>query len=258
MNYVDCHVHIDFYDNFDVILDEYETSRTYAIFVTNLPELYQKHYLKIRRYKYVRLALGFHPQLVSQYDFNRRLFDYHLPDTNYIGEIGLDASSKNIDIDKQLEVFHYILTQSRNKGKVLSVHSKGTEVEVLDLLEEHQAQHVIFHWYSGSLDHLTDIIDAGYYLSVNPRMLQTEKGKKILRRIPEDRILFETDGPFVKLNKTLITPSLIPQAYKNIGDFLGLPDLRTIIYRNFQRLIINAYQLRLELTDIPKQDPIHS
>ena len=74
MNYIDFHIHIDFYDKPEDIIEKYENHRIYCLFVTNLPELFEKHYKSTAKYKYVRLALGYHPEMISQYEFNKDLF----------------------------------------------------------------------------------------------------------------------------------------------------------------------------------------
>jgi len=251
MNFIDFHVHIDFFDKPELILHEYEMTRTYAIFVTNLPELFHIHYQKIRGYKYVRLALGFHPEIVSQFPFQKELFNEYVKLTNYIGEVGLDLSTKSKKYaDKQIEAFEYITTHPDSKVKVLSIHSKGAEKEVLHTLKKNQVKYAVFHWYSGDKSLIPEICDAGYYFSINPRMIQTEKGKNIVRSIPVDRMLFETDGPFIKYNGSLMNPAQIPSAYKEVEKFLNISDLKSLVYNNFRHLILQANLSRLANNDL--------
>ena len=52
-----------------------------------------------------------------------------------------------------------------------------------------------FHWFSGTSDELTRVIRSGCFVSVNPRMLETKRGRAYAQAIPEDRLLLETDMP---------------------------------------------------------------
>lgn len=248
MNFIDVHVHIDFYDNPQKIISEYEANKIYAIFVTNLPELFAKHQAKVRGLKYVRLALGFHPQVAAEYDFNRDLFDKYIKSTNYIGEVGLDLSARNKQTrDKQIEAFEYITSHPGAAFKIFSVHSRGAEKETLAILRKNGVKFAVFHWYSGPIGLIKEIIEAGYYLSVNHQMLNSEKGKTLLAAIPNERILIETDGPFIKVNGALVMPYHIPKTYKELQHFLQFPGIGEQIYANFRKLLIAGSLERLQV-----------
>lgn len=55
---------------------------------------------------------------------------------------------------------------------------------------------MIFHWYSGPLNLIPQIIERGYYFSINEAMTQSVNGRKIISAIPKDRILTESDAPY--------------------------------------------------------------
>ena len=85
-------------------------------------------------------------------------------------------------------------------------------------------KNVIFHWYSGPLSLIPKIVEHGYYFSVNEKMTKTNSGIEIIKRIPRNLILTETDAPFNKVCS-------ISNTLTNIG--LG----ENAIYDNFSRLI---------------------
>lgn len=82
----------------------------------------------------------------------------------------------------------------------------GAEAAVLEVLKDHGIVGAVFHWYTGSLRTLDDILQAGHLLSVNPAMISGERGRAVIRRIPRDRLLTETDGPHVVVNETPALP----------------------------------------------------
>jgi TatD DNase family protein len=237
MPLIDTHVHIDFYPEPFKVAKQYENLQIYTMFVTNLPELFQKHFNSFNNFKYVRLCLGYHPQVASEFKLNKSLFNEMVKKTRYIGEVGLDFKGEHDDIKRlQIDSFEYITSPEFNKGRVYSIHTKGTEDIVLDILLNNKVRHAIFHWYTGKLSTLEKIIENGYYFSINPKMIQSQNGQKILSRIPHNLMLFETDGPFARFNKKIIYPSNLKEIYSEIEFFI--PNFKEITFKNFRRLLI--------------------
>lgn len=58
----------------------------------------------------------------------------------------------------------------------------------------------VFHWFTGPLRVAIEVADKGHFFSVNPAMAQGDAGRKLLGRLPKDRILTETDGPYVHVS----------------------------------------------------------
>jgi TatD DNase family protein len=240
MNYIDFHVHIDFYDNPLKIIKEYEEKKIYTLFVTNLPEIFKKHNKKYDTFKYVKLAIGYHPELIDEFSFKKKIFNNFIKKTKYIGEVGLDFSKENIkNKQEQIEIFDYITNPKFNKGRVYSIHSKNAEDDVLRILRKNEVKNAVFHWYSGKISTLNQIVESGYYFSINFNMLKSKKGKKIINDIPEDRLLFETDGPFTKTSYGVVKPPDINKVYTNFETSLLKPKFSELIYDNFRRIIFN-------------------
>ena len=130
------------------------------------------------------------------------------------------ARSIEVSEDKIDNVIEII----KDKNKIVSVHSRKAEKEVFELLQEYRIKNAIFHWYSGPLSLIEEIINAGYYFSINEAMTTSISGRKIISKIPLNRILTETDAP---LNKH----SNILNAISNIGL------TEDVIYSNFLNLI---------------------
>ena len=117
--------------------------------------------------------------------------------TSYIGEVGLDFSTEGKKTkDKQIGCFEEILGILSGKSKILSVHSRQAERTVLDLLDLFYQENVIFHWYTGSKDLIPEIVEHGYYFSVNEAMLSSSHGRELILNMPKDRVLTESDAPY--------------------------------------------------------------
>lgn len=236
MNFVDLHVHIDFYSKPLEVANKYESLNIYAIFVTYLPEIFLKTFHEYEQFDYVRIALGFHPDMVGEYDFLEEDFKKGLQYTRYIGEVGLDFSKANRHLqNEQIQIFERITKPEFNKGKIFSVHSRKAEREVLEILKANNVRCAIFHWYSGEVKLLREIADEGYFFSVNHRMLASKKGMDVIKHIPKSQLLFETDGPFARKERKIVYPEDIKEIYLEFEK--NIPDFQEIVFNNFKRLL---------------------
>ncbi|GAA0685461.1 TatD family hydrolase [Clostridium cadaveris] len=239
MKYIDFHVHMDFYKKTEEIIKTYEENEIYSLFVTNLPEIYKVHLKKYNDYKYVKLALGYHPEMIDYYPFNKDIFNRYFNSTNYIGEVGIDGSKKfSHNIDIQIKNFDYICSKVSHEAKIMTIHSKKAEDIVLQILKKYKIKYAVFHWYSGNIKTLRYILDSGYYFSVNPCMLESQKGKEILNNIPFDRILFESDGPFTKYNKKITEPKNFKDIFQDFNEFYKIDNFEEIVFNNFKKIIL--------------------
>jgi TatD DNase family protein len=197
---IDLHCHIDLYNNPLEIATKAERNSVTTVAVTNLPSYFQMVYPRLYRFKQIKLALGLHPLMVAQHKKEFATFTRMLTKTSYIGEVGLDFSYAGRDTKKdQIESFRFVLASVKNRYDLLSLHSRQAEIVVLEQLEEFGISRAIFHWYSGPFNVLEKAIRFGHYFSVNPAMIGSQKGKKLIERIPKYRILSESDGPFIKI-----------------------------------------------------------
>lgn len=222
---IDTHCHFDMMPNPELYIQNAEYKGNIIIGMTNLPSHFQMGYNHVRKFRHIRLALGFHPQLALESSNELVLFGKQVNKTSYIGEIGLDFSKDFIDSkEKQIYAFRYVLNHIKDKNKIVSVHSRKAEIEVFEILQEYEIKNVIFHWYNGPLGLIDNIINAGYYFSINESMTTSIYGRKIINKIPQNRILTETDAPFNK-------HSNIINAISNIGL------TENIVYSNFLNLM---------------------
>lgn len=204
---IDTHCHFDMMPRPDRFISEAEEKGRILLGMTNLPSHFKMGFPHVKSFKNVRLALGFHPQAASERFEELSLFD-ELIDQTSIGEIGLDFSVDFSDSREiQLSALRHILHSLQNKKKIISVHSRKAEKELLDLLIEYKISNVIFHWYSGPLNLIPQIIERGYYFSINEAMTQSVNGRKIISAIPRDKILTESDAPYN--TKTSIESALL-------------------------------------------------
>jgi TatD DNase family protein len=232
---IDVHCHFDMAKDPEKYILENEKKRIITIGMTNLPSHFQMGINHVKKFKYIRLALGLHPLKAREHIKEYSKFLQYVNETSYIGEVGLDFSREGYSTKEiQIKSFDFILDNIKEAPKILSLHTRRAEREVLEILLEKKIENAIFHWYSGSISTLQKIVDSGFYISVNSAMLQSEKGKGIFQLIPKELVLTETDYPF-------IDQSPISVIYNEISDIwnLTLLEVEELIDSNFMRLIQN-------------------
>lgn len=239
---IDTHCHIDQYKNPFRLIRGCEKNKILTIGVTNLPS----HYLAGKEYVadsyYFKMAIGFHPLAVEQNNYKNELdiFRQHVSQCKYIGEIGLDFSKQSSNMrEGQIDVFRQIFHLIGINRKFITIHSRGAEKEVLALLIEKRTCPVVMHWYTGSLAYVDQFISEGHYFSINPAMVQAPKGNTLLTCIPRNRILTETDGPYVKITGKRAEPLDVRIVTHSLTSIWGSveEDVVQQLQNNFKNLI---------------------
>jgi len=194
--------------------------------------------------KYVRAALGLHPEIVEKFHYEVDALCDLIPETRYVGEIGLDGSPEHAaSFDLQKSVLDKILFACEaNGGRIITLHSRGAASEVLDKLDKYREAGVpILHWFSGSLKELEKAIRLGCWFSVGPAMLNSKRGMELAANMPQDRILTETDGPFTQQKGKPYMPWDVAIAVEKLGLIWGIDTQKaqSQIRSNLQRLFHN-------------------
>ena len=205
---IDTHCHIDLYPNPLAVAKRCEKASITTLAMTNLPSHFAQSSHHLRGFRHVRVALGLHPLYAARHAAEYSLFDQYADQTSYIGEVGLDFSRDGLATQvQQLHSFQYVLERIRNRKKLLSIHSRGAEKETLQLLSKTQTKLAIFHWFTGPVAVMKEATEHGYFFSINPAMIRTDKGRALIAQIPRQQLLTETDGPFVQINNTSVEPT---------------------------------------------------
>jgi len=246
---LDTHCHIDEYPDPLAAVRALDGTAVAAVAVTSTPCAFEALRRRFGSERRVRLALGVHPlraSTLSEADW--RVFERRATEARYIGEVGLDFSAEGrATRAAQERAFKRVLRNVTGRRLLLTVHSRGAERSVLDFLTESGAGPAVFHWYSGPLKVLDGLLEAGHYCSFNPAMVRSKKGQEIIRRVPRDRALAETDGPFVKVGRRRATPSDVRAVYEHLSDLWQEP-IDTVVksvYRNFISLLSDAEDEKL-------------
>jgi TatD DNase family protein len=241
---VDFHCHLDLYPDPAAAIAEADAAGVYTLTVTTTPKAWPGNLALTRNTRYVRVALGLHPQLVAERSHEIALWEHYLPEATYIGEIGLDAGPRYYhSLELQIQIFERILKHCAEVGgKVLTVHSVRSVKKVLDLIEANlpsKDRLVVLHWFMGTKSEARRAVDLGCYFSINAQMLQADKGRDLVYHLPFDRLLTETDGPFTQINGRPTHPTDVIITIKKLAELRQVnPDeLIAIIRSNLKTLL---------------------
>jgi TatD DNase family protein len=208
MEIYDMHCHVDLMQSMvkfsKIALEE----RINLLAMTTTPKAYEIEKEKLSGFSNVQVALGLHPQLVFERINELALIEKYINTTRFVGEIGLDFNKQFYHSkERQIDVFSQIIGWcQRSPMKIISIHSVRSDKDVLDILEKYDCtkqNKCILHWYSGTLKQLDRAIKLDCFFSVNEYMLNSPNGRSIIQRIPVERLLIESDAPFISDIRTV-------------------------------------------------------
>jgi len=241
---IDTHCHLDLFPNIQNKSKIEDSLPIKTITVTNAPSFFPYNNTLFENSENIKVAVGLHPELVATHHKEFPLFERYLEETKYVGEIGLDGSPMHKQsFELQVKVFKRIVEMTAHyNSKLLTVHSRNAARETIDILSpliKGTKCRAILHWYSGDEKSLQLAIDQGFYFSINNKMINSLNGKKLISKMPLDRILTETDAPFtfqsIENRKSLLSETVNSLAIlRNID----VDTIRSMIFNNFKSILL--------------------
>ncbi|RJQ10186.1 MAG: TatD family deoxyribonuclease [Dehalococcoidia bacterium] len=240
---IDFHCHLDLYPDPWSIAERSEQLGVRLLSVTTVPSAWSGT-AALERDR-IHTALGFHPQLALERAKEITLFEELLPRARFVGEVGLDGAPEfRASWNAQVEIFEQILRLcAEGGGRVLSLHSRRATQPVLERIGAlPEAGVPILHWFSGTTGELRRAIDLGCWFSVGPSMLAGKRGRELAARMPRDRVLTESDGPFGQVEFRSALPWEVDRAVRVLAEIWGF-DERLVVQQledNLDRLMERA------------------
>ncbi|GGB77642.1 hypothetical protein GCM10011607_42240 [Shewanella inventionis] len=126
-------------------------------------------------------------------------------------------------------------------GRALSIHSRQAVPDVLELLRLFPDHGVpVLHWFTGTASELKTAIGQGCWFSIGPAAFSSSAGKALARKLPRDRVLPESDGPFAQLDGRSVMPWDFDITVALLSDVWSLPfeEVRAQLLSN-ARMFVN-------------------
>lgn len=211
INGFDFHCHVDLFPDPPAVIEQCEKERIAVLAVTTTPRAWAQNREWTKRSALVHTSVGLHPELVGQRYAESELLERLIGESRLVGEIGLDGSSQHRkSYERQKAVFsRALIAANKLGGRVLTIHSRRAARDVIDLIEQQSDPTdvlCILHWFSGSAAQAKRAVESGCYFSVNSAMLRHERGCSLVKALPKERLLTETDAPFMKVNGAASQP----------------------------------------------------
>ncbi len=246
--FIDSHCHLDadkFAADLDAVLD-----RAAAVGVTRMLSIGTGDLdcaVKLAdRYPQIFATVGVHPHDAAKVE--ARTFDdlrtlANNPKVIAFGEIGLDYHYDFSPREVQREVFIQQLKLARDLNLPITIHTREAWEDTMSILRENWSGPGIMHCFTGDAAQAQEALDLGFCLSYGgvTTFKTAEKVREALQITPQDRILIETDAPYLapipwrgKRNE----PSFMVETAKRMAEVLGLTLDRVaeITTQNFTRI----------------------
>jgi TatD DNase family protein len=154
-----------------------------------------------KEYPFVYAAVGVHPHSASEMkDRDLELLEKLLDKEKVValGEIGLDYHYEFSPRDIQKKRFLEQLEIAKAKSKPVVIHSREAASDTMQIIKSSKQQGV-FHCFGGSLEMAKELVALDYYISFTGVITfsNAKKFEEIIKYIPLDKILIETDCPYL-------------------------------------------------------------
>ena len=156
-----------------------------------------------REYDYIYAAVGSHPDVADEVtedvlNIYRRLCADN-PKIKAIGEIGLDYHYEDIPREIQLKAFRAQMALAKELNLPVIVHERDAHEDGMAVVAEFPEVTGVFHCYSGSAEMAKQLVRKGWYIGFTGVLTfkNARKAIEVAKTIPLDRIVLETDCPYM-------------------------------------------------------------
>lgn len=154
------------------------------------------------RYPFVYAAVGWHPENAEEFDaaspeaVRRWCAD---PKVRAVGEIGLDYHYDTPERELQKKVLRAQMALAEELNKPVIIHDRDAHGDSMEIVREFRNVRGVFHCFSGSAEMAAELIRLGWYIGFTGAITfkNARKAIETLEIVPEDRILIETDCPYL-------------------------------------------------------------
>ena len=173
--------------------------------------------------------------------------DHHWNPSGVDGRCESDFDEKVFEGERELFLMELSLAKKMNLPFI--VHSRDAWQETVDVLRESDSHNGIIHCYSYGKEELKPFLDMGWYISLSGSVTYAKKSKldavnEMMRYIPEDRLLLETDSPYlapVPERGNTNTPVFVRHTYEAVARARNVPveELCALVDENIKRLFLS-------------------
>lgn len=243
--FVDAHAHLDKYSDLEIrdVVTSIDREQILTVSVSGDVASFSRTERIAEQSNLIIAAFGIHPSEAHRFAEDLPLLQPYADRSLIIGEIGLDYRfvTDSALYPAQRRVFAWFLQHASEQNKPITVHCIGSERDTAAMIVEHGIERVIIHWYSGPLDVLDEMIDAGFSFSIGFEVIHSDHIRAVATAVPDRQLLTETDNPGGPqwLTGDWGYPHLIGDIVDEIAVVRGVhrDDLRALVHDNMARII---------------------
>ena len=142
--------------------------------------------------------VGIHPECANDdLELMENMIRENIQSISGIGEIGLDPTFVTSEDDKtrQVHVFESLLGMAETYRKPVSIHSRKSLDQILEIMTSYTTKRALLHWFDGGKKQLRIAMDMGFFVSFGPVLIYANDKQVLLSKTDPSKILVETDGP---------------------------------------------------------------
>lgn len=239
---MDFHCHLDLYPNAREVYKEACRRNSFTWLVTTSPKAFAASSRALVPSSNVLITPGLHPEIAHERAQELDLLLEQITTVPAIGEVGLDGSSRfQATYDVQRRIFSAVVARCESLGgRVLSIHSRQAVKDVLAELNLHpRFGTAVLHWFSGTSSELKAAERQGCWFSVGPAMFNSSSGRALAAKLPRERVVPESDGPFAKVEGQPVMPWSMHLTAALLADAWSVPTDSTMntLEKNSNRLL---------------------
>lgn len=201
-----CHLNADqFQDDVDEVIERAQAEGVSNFLVVGFDRPTIEKALELaEKYEFIYASVGWHP--VDAIDFKEEDLAWleesaKHPKVVALGEMGLDYYWDKSPKDVQKEVFRKQIRLAKKVRLPIIIHNREATADIVEILREEEAGEVggIMHCYSGSVEVAKECVEMNFYISLGGPVTfkNARKPKEVAEEIPLDRLLIETDSPYL-------------------------------------------------------------
>jgi len=249
---VDSHAHLDgkqFSSDLDETIERATANGISHILTIGCDlESSENSILVAEKYENIFAAVGVHPHDATEINSDtlkklRSMLTH--PKVVALGEIGLDYYRDRSPREVQRSAFRQQIRLAKESDKPIIVHDRDAHDEVIQILKEENAAQTggVLHCFSGDLKMAKQCLDLGFYLSFTGTITYPKNDtiREIIKEIPIDRMLIETDCPYLspqKFRGKRNEPAYVRYTAEKLAEIKGLSieDVARVTSRNCHEL----------------------
>ncbi|MEX0987930.1 MAG: TatD family hydrolase [Bacteroidales bacterium] len=206
--FIDTHAHLylkAFKNDLEAVMARASANGVTRIFLPNLDSASIDEMHKIcSQYEGICFPMmGLHPTSVKEnYQDELAIIREKTDNNRYIaiGEIGIDLYWDKTYLEQQRDAFRTQLRWAKQQSLPVVIHARDSFEEIFEIMDQEHAPGLtgVFHSFTGNMDQLRKILAYGFYVGINGIVTFKNAGlEEVVKEIPEDRLLIETDAPYL-------------------------------------------------------------